>query len=130
MIKINFRFGPGQNAHDEIEKFKKRVDDILPDYIEYTIHTSDPYHAISIDTDNEDTRRAATLLTDVFGKPCIIRYCGAAVPISGLFQDILDCTVIIADLGNEDCNMHGVDENIDISCIEKGLEFSRRFFSK
>lgn len=103
---------------------------MLPDYIEYTIHTSDPYHAISIDTDNEDTRRAAALLSDVFGKPCIMRYCGAAVPISGLFQDILDCTVIIADLGNEDCNMHGVDENIDISCIEKGLEFSRRFFSK
>lgn len=129
-IKINFRFGPGQNAHDEIEKFKKRVDDVLPDYVEYNIHTSDPYHAISIDTDNEDTRRATALLSEVFGKPCIMRYCGAAVPISWLFQDILDCKVIIADLGNEDCNMHGVDENIDIACIEKGLEFSRRFFGK
>jgi len=128
-IKINFRFGPWQNAHNEIEKFKKRVNNTLPNYIEYNIDTSDPYHAISIDTDNEDTRRAATLLSEVFSKPCIMRYCGAAVPISWLFQDILNCTVIIADLGNEDCNMHGVDENIDIACIEKGLQFSRRFFT-
>lgn len=128
-IKINFRFWPGQDAEAKIEKFKQRVANTLPVYADHEIETSDYYNAISIDIDNEETKKASVLLSEVYGKTCIMRYCGAAVPISWLFQDILACKVIIADLGNEDCNMHGVDENIDIACVEKGLEFSRRFFA-
>jgi hypothetical protein len=31
-------------------------------------------------------------------------------------------------LANEDCGMHSASENIKVSLIEKGLEFSQRFF--
>jgi hypothetical protein len=52
------------------------------------------------------------------------------VPVSGMFQDILGHQVLIVDLGNEDCNMHWVDENFDLVCVERWLEFSKRFLSK
>lgn len=129
IIKINFRFWPWQDACKKVQAFEAWLAQIIPDYVEYTISTSDPYDAISINTDNEDTQKAAQLLSWIYGKQTIMRYCGAAVPISGLFQDILKCDVVIADLANEDCNMHWVGENFDIGCIEKGLEFSRQFFS-
>lgn len=128
-IKINFRFGPGQEASSKIEHFMQWVQWMLPDYIEHDIEYSDPYNAISINIENEDTKKASNLLSEIFGAETIMRYCGAAVPISWMFQDILWCDVIIADLANEDCNMHGVDENFDLSCIDKGLKFSEQFFS-
>ncbi len=32
-------------------------------------------------------------------------------------------------MANEDCNMHGANENFKISLIKKGLKFSKMFFS-
>jgi hypothetical protein len=36
-----------------------------------------------------------------------------------LFTDILDTEVVMVPLANEDCNPHGVNENMDIALIEK-----------
>jgi hypothetical protein len=37
---------------------------------------------------------------------------------------------VMVPLTNEDSNMHGANENFKVSCIEKGLAFSRAFFSR
>lgn len=46
------------------------------------------------------------------------------------FQQVVGVDPLLVSLGNDDCNMHGVNENFDIGLIEKGLIFSRRFFEK
>jgi hypothetical protein len=33
-------------------------------------------------------------------------------------------------MGNEDCNMHGVDENFRVDLVQKGLDFANTFWSK
>lgn len=85
----------------------------------YTCEISDPYPAIRINTEKQTIQKAAALLGAIYEKDACYRYCGAAIPVTGLFQDVLQADVIIADLANEDCNMHGVHENFRISCIEK-----------
>ena len=38
--------------------------------------------------------------------------------------------VYVFSLGNDDCNMHGIDENFTVDLVKKGLKFSELFFSK
>lgn len=129
LIKINFRYAPGQNPEEMVELFSNRVKAELPEYVDYTIETSDPYPAILLDTSHPEVTRAANILSELYGQKAVYRYCGAAIPVTGLFKDVLGAGVVIADLANEDCHMHGVDENFRLSCVEKGLEFSKLFFS-
>lgn len=129
LVKINFRFAPGQDAEKMIALFSQRVADELPAYVEHTIETSDLYNAITLRTDYPKVQEARDLLKDIYWRSPVLRFCGAAIPVTGLFQDMLWQTVIVVDLANEDCHMHGVDENFSLSCIEKGLEFSKRFLS-
>lgn len=127
--KINFRFWPWQSSTKMIDLFKNWIAENTPKYISFEIQTSDPYDAILLDVDNDINRSASQIISDIYNKPAIMRYCWAAVPVSGMFQNIW-MQVTIVDLGNEDCNMHGVDENFDKVCIEKWLEFSKKFLSK
>lgn len=129
MIKFNLRLAPGQNQHQAIARFGEWVNTELPDYVDHTLEISDPYAAITIQTDNPHTIKAASIIEKIYNRAPVYRYCGAAIPVTWMFQDILDTSVIIADLGNEDCNMHGVGENFRLSCIQKGLDFSQKFFT-
>lgn len=128
--KLNLRFSSGQDPSAMVELFKKRCTDNKPDYsmIDFTVQS--PYPAITIDTDNQITKDTIGLLKDVYKTEPIMRPCGASVPITWELQDILWHQVLVVDLANEDCNMHGVDENFKISSVKKGLEFSRKFFAK
>ncbi|MEI8092527.1 MAG: hypothetical protein WCG98_10680 [bacterium] len=51
------------------------------------------------------------------------------MPIVNLFADMLGTENLLIPLSNEDCNIHGVNENMDIALIERGFEFSRNFFT-
>ncbi len=129
MAKINFRFAPGQDAQQMMQLFSQRVTSQLPAYVDHTIEMSDAYDAITLRTDHPKVQEARDILSTIYGRAPILRYCGAAIPVTGLFQDLLWQTVIVVDLANEDCHMHGVDENFSISCIDKGLAFSQQFLS-
>lgn len=128
--KMNFRFAPGQDAKEMISLFTKWVEKMLPSYATFTIETSDPYNAIALSTDSERVQTCREALATAYDKPVIIRHCGAAVPISGLFQTYVGCPVAVVDFANEDCNMHGIDENFCIENIEKGLKCSELLFGK
>jgi hypothetical protein len=65
-----------------IELFKQWLSTNIPEYVTHKVETSDHYDAISINIDNEDTQKASALLTQIYNKQTIMRYCGAAVPIS------------------------------------------------
>lgn len=112
-----------------ITLFSNRVRQELPEYVDHIIEISDPYPAILIDLSHIEIGRAAKILGELYNTETVYRYVGASIPVTAMFQEVLGASVIIADLANEDCNMHGVGENFRLSCVEKGLEFSRLFFS-
>lgn len=119
IVKINFRFARGQNPTDSIAQFVSRVNEQTPEYVTLNIDISDPYGAITIKTDHPSIQKARDILTISHGKEPVLRFCGAAIPVTGLFQDILGSAVVIVDLANDDCRMHGVGENFKLSCIQK-----------
>ena len=70
------------------------------------------------------------LLKQAYGKEPIVKYVGGGIPIVSDFKTILKKETLLVSLGNDDCNMHGLDENFKVDLVKKGLEFSRLFFSK
>ncbi len=130
IAKMNFRFAPGQDAFKMVELFECWVKATLPSYCSVEIETSEPYNAIALDTNTPWVELCRDALAQVYEKPVVMRYCGAAVPISGTFQEQLGVSVACVDLGNEDCNMHGINENFRIENIEKGLKVSELIFKK
>jgi acetylornithine deacetylase/succinyl-diaminopimelate desuccinylase-like protein len=44
------------------------------------------------------------------------------------FQKVLGVPILLVPLANLDGNMHGTDENMTLTAIQKGLQFSQLFF--
>lgn len=130
MAKINFRISPNHTTSQVISSFKKFLENNIPSYAKFELDLSEAIEPISINLNNKYVFDAKNIASQVYNKDCYFKLCGAIVPIAGLFQDILNIPVISLGLGNEDCNMHGVNENFDLNLLQKGLEFSNRFFSK
>ncbi len=130
-VKFNGRIGHGHKAKDVLNKFENFIRKIAPDYIDLKFldnkTMADP---IKINVEGEDAKSVINLLKDVYRQDVLFDFCGAIVPVVGDFQKYLKVEPLVVSLGNEDCNMHGVDENFHIGLIQKGLEFSRKFFEK
>ncbi|KKU09758.1 MAG: putative beta-Ala-His dipeptidase [Parcubacteria group bacterium GW2011_GWB1_46_8] len=128
--KINFRLVKNQNAQTIIEKFKQQVRSILPEYADFVFETVGPYEGVVLDTNNPYVQKAKIILELIWQKNAILKYNGGGLPIATYFDSILNIPQVLIPLANEDCNMHGANENFAVDYCEKGLAFSKRFLSK
>jgi len=53
------------------------------------------------------------VVEQITGKKPLMKYCGATLPITHSFQHLLGVFQVLLPLANEDCAMHGVNENLD-----------------
>lgn len=128
--KINFRLVKWQDTHKIVELYKDFVQKNLPDYITYNLEVNDPYAASRVDINNEYITKTQAILEETFGSKVVFSACGWWLPIVGLFEENLGLTNVLVPFGNDDCNMHWVNENFAVSLIEKSLNFSKSFLSK
>ena len=128
--KINFRFAASQNPMEIINNFKKFVRQNIPEYAQYTITCTEFWPALKINTDTKIIGEIKKLLENSYKKKVVFSFVGGSIPVIGFFRDILKSQVISIPLANEDCNMHGVNENLRLDFVNKSLDFSRRLFSK
>ncbi|MBD3280508.1 M20/M25/M40 family metallo-hydrolase [Candidatus Dojkabacteria bacterium] len=128
--KINFRLAEGQSVVKTIEGFRRFVEKYLPEYVQYEIETTaEPISGYSVDTDNKYFSATEKLLEKVYGGKVFKNYVGGTIPIIRNFMDILDVPTVSVPLANADSGMHSVNENLTFEKVEKGLEFSEKFFS-
>ncbi len=129
--KINFRISSNQNPKELIDGFKKFMNSIAPAYVTVEFMNeagiTDP---VKVDISSEDYKQTMKLLAEVYGDEVLVDYCGATLPIVTEIKRMTGVDPLLVSLGNDDCNMHGVDENLSIDLLEKGLKFSGRFFGK
>ncbi len=129
-VRLNLRTVYGQKTKSVVTLVTDFIKKSIPSYVDYHIHVEEHGDPIFLDTDGVYGIRAQTVLERVYKKPVIKKYVGGSIPILADFQNILGKQVISVSLGNDDCAMHGANENFKISLINKGLDFSRIFFSK
>jgi len=128
--KINFRLAPELTYEKVDTLLRKYLDEITPKYLDYKLKTEQFSNGIIIDSKNKFTEKAIKILKEVYLKPTYFKACGAIIPIAGLFNQYLKVPIVMIGLGNEDCNMHGANENFEINTLQNGLNFSYRFLSE
>lgn len=124
--RINIRTVPPQDTAHIVEQVVTFLRDNTPEYVNLSIEISDHGDGCILDTDMPLAERAKDILEQVYNKPVLYKYVGGSIPILKNFQENLGTPVLSVSLGNDDCNMHGVDENFTIDLIEKGLLFSEK----
>ncbi len=128
--KINVRLSPTQAPEKVFQSLKNFLEKITPDYVDWELSFDQYNKGVFIDINNEYVVKAKKILESVWSKPAALKYVGGSLPIITYFSEILKIPVVSLPLVNEDCNMHGANENFEISYLEKAMEFSKLFFAK
>ncbi|MEA3357044.1 MAG: M20/M25/M40 family metallo-hydrolase [Patescibacteria group bacterium] len=128
--RINFRFVISQKPKSVLSAFEKFVSKNTPDYVEYKIDKSACWSPIKLNVSSDKFKEVKDLLEETYKDSVIFKYVGGSIPAIVDFKEILGKDTISVGLANEDCNMHGVDENFRIDLIKKGLRFSKVFFGE
>lgn len=129
-VKINIRLTPNQDPDDVINKLRLFIKLQTPTFVDWQFSVNHAYPPVKIATQNDFVIRAKTLLEEIYRSEVIYRHVGGSIPILLTFQQELGMEPLSISLANEDCNMHGVNENFRIDLIEKGLMFSEQFFTR
>lgn len=128
--RINIRCVGKQNPEKVFKLIEGYFKKQLPAYVKMKITRSESYNPVVVDTESHAVKEVRKLLCKAYGKEPIIRYVGGGIPIVSDFKNVLGKDTMLLSLGNDDCNMHGIDENFTVDLVKKGLKFSELFFSK
>ncbi|HLD92388.1 MAG TPA: M20/M25/M40 family metallo-hydrolase [Patescibacteria group bacterium] len=128
--RLNFRIVASQKAKTIAKVFEKFVKTNTPKNVKYELKINGLHDPIKINTSNQFVTKIEKLLENIYRSKVNRKNVGGAIPVVADFKKILNIDTLLIPLCNEDCNMHGTDENFDIKLIKKGLEFSNKLLSK
>jgi len=128
--KINFRLVKNQDPLHIAEVFRAYIRTVLPAYADFEFEMTDPYDGIIIDTENEYFQGVKNILESIWGAKAILKYNGGGLPITTYFSRLLAVPQVLVPLANEDCNIHGANENFALDYLEKAMNFSRLFLGR
>ena len=127
--RINVRLVSSQNPEQIAERIKVFIKKNTPSYVDLSISFTGPHSPVKVNLNNHYVEMAEKILTKVYKSKVNRKHVGGAVPFVGDIKSILGVDTLLIPLVNEDCNMHGTDENFDINLAKKALKFSREFLS-
>jgi acetylornithine deacetylase/succinyl-diaminopimelate desuccinylase-like protein len=128
--KLNFRIVTSQTTKQVINDFKAFVKKNTPKYIKYELKFNGEHNPIKINLNNKYVKEVDSILEISHKSKVNRKYVGGAIPFVSDVKNILGVDTLLVSLGNEDCNMHGANENFNIDLILKGLSFSDSFLRK
>lgn len=130
-VKINVRVAHPQKPENLLKALHTHVAKHTPNYVTWNIkEPEEMLPPVTVDITSPKHQETIALLEKVYNKNVLIDYCGGTLPVVLYMQQNLGRDPLLVSLGNDDCNMHGIDENFDIGLIHKGLTFSRIFFAR
>jgi acetylornithine deacetylase/succinyl-diaminopimelate desuccinylase-like protein len=120
--KISCRLVPNQKSEKMtklvIDHFKK----IAPPYVTVEardLHGGDPYMT---PVDSIEYKAASKAMETAFGKTPIPVRGGGSIPITALFESVLNCKTVFLGFGLDSDNLHSPNEKFDIANFYKGIE--------
>ncbi len=128
--RINVRVVGKQNPEKVYTSIVKYFKGKVPKHTTMVIEHTEFNKPVAVDITMPKVKEVTTLLAKAYKKQPIIKYVGGSIPIVSDFKEILGKDTLLVSLGNDDCNMHGINENFRIDLIKKGMEFSKMFFGK
>ncbi|HKB88826.1 MAG TPA: M20/M25/M40 family metallo-hydrolase [Patescibacteria group bacterium] len=128
--KINVRLVASQRPEVIAKALAKFIKANTPKHVDYSLSFNGMHRPVKVNSKNEFMETAIKTLNNVYKTKVNYKNVGGAIPFVGDVKKILGVDTLLIPLVNEDCNMHGTDENFDIDLAQKALEFSQAFLSK
>ncbi|KKT41850.1 MAG: peptidase M20 [Microgenomates group bacterium GW2011_GWC1_44_37] len=126
-VRLNFRIVASQKAEAIAKSFERFVKKVTPKFVDYELRFSGLHDPVKIDIENKYFDAVEKLLRKVYGSKVNRKNVGGAVPFVGEVKKTLGVDTLMIPLCNEDCNMHGANENFDVDLAMKALSFSEAF---
>ncbi len=123
-VRINVRVVTSQDPVKVFEMLKKFVKINTPKYVDYEISIDNPNAGVKVNTSSPRFKKITEMLEEVYKTKPVIKYVGGTLPVLTDFKKSLGVDPMSISLANEDCNMHGVEENYKIDLVKKGLKLS------
>ncbi len=120
--KISCRLVPNQEHHKMTKLLIDHLYKIAPDCITIKAeehHGGDPYLT---PIDSIEYKAAAKAIETSFGKPPVPVRGGGSIPITSLFESILQCKTVFLGFGLDSDNLHSPNEKFDLANFYKGIE--------
>lgn len=120
--KISCRLVPNQDHHKITELLIKHLEKITPPYVTLKAevhHGGNPYVT---PIDSVEYKAAEKAIKATFGKAPIPVRGGGSIPITSLFESILNCKTIFLGFGLDSDNLHSPNEKYNLDNYYKGIE--------
>ncbi|MEX2569618.1 MAG: dipeptidase [Cyclobacteriaceae bacterium] len=126
--KISMRLVPHQDHKEIVELFTAHFKAIAPPSVKVKVTTHHGGQAAVIPTDSIGYRAAEAAIMEAFGKKAIPTREGGSIPITALFQKVLDLDPILLGFGLDTDAIHSPNEHYGIDNYLKGIETIAMFF--
>ncbi len=120
--KISCRLVPNQEHHRMTKLLIEHLYKIAPPYVTIKAeehHGGDPYLT---PIDSVEYKAAAKAIETSFGKHPVPVRGGGSIPITSLFESILNCKTVFMGFGLDSDNLHSPNEKFDLANFYKGIE--------
>lgn len=120
--KISCRLVPNQKSAKMTKLIMDHLKKIAPDTVTVNIfehHGGDPYMT---PVNSIEYEAASKAIEATFGKKPIPVRGGGSIPITALFESILECKTVFLGFGLDSDNLHSPNEKFDLQNFYKGIE--------
>lgn len=125
VAKLNFRLVAGQDWREIAKLTEQYMAKIIPSEVAWEWEIDNGNDAYLADPDSFVIRVAREVLTKAFGKKTVVRFEGASLPVTNYFAEMITPQVLLSGWAGE---MHGVDENLSLAAIERGVSAVAAFW--
>lgn len=109
--KINFRLVASQNPRIIAEQFTDYARRVIPDYADVSVEVHGLHDAVKVPADDPHLARSSAVIGKITGEAPLYKFCGGGLPIVAEIARTFAMPQVLLPLANEDCAMHGVEEN-------------------
>ncbi len=126
--KVSMRLVSDQDPDRVAESFRRFVEQHTPEGMVAAVDTHATARPVMLPTDSPAMRAGRRAVADAFdAEPVLIR-CGASVPVTELFQRLLDIDAVLMGFGLPDDNIHSPNERFELNQLFRGARACAAFY--
>ncbi len=128
--KISMRLVPNQKADDIAEKVRKYIKQLVPPTMKLELEVLHGGNPVVVPFDSKAVKTAEVALRKAFNKEVVYMREGGSIPVTELFQDVLNAQPILMGLGLPSDNIHSPNENFEIENFFGGIRASAYYLNE
>lgn len=128
--KISMRLVPNQKADDIAKKVENYIKQLVPPTMKLEMQVLHGGNPVVVPIDSKAIKAAEKALHKAFHKDVVYMREGGSIPVTELFQDVLNAPPILMGLGLPSDNIHSPNENFEIENFFGGIRASAYFFDE